>query len=45
MTAKFKKQHDQLQAELKRLSEELEQIQNNASSAEERREGSPFGKR
>lgn len=45
MTAKFKKQREQLEAEHKRLTEELEQIQTNASSAEERREGSPFGKR
>ncbi len=42
---KFKKQKDVLEAEFKRLTLELEQTQNNASSAEERREGSPFGKR
>lgn len=34
-----------LESEHKRLEEELEQIHNNASSADERREGSPFGKR
>jgi len=45
MTAKFKKQHEQLESEYKRLTEELEQIHASASTSEERREGSPFGKR
>ena len=45
MTGKYKKQHDLLAAEHKRLTEELESIKTNASSAEERREGRPFGKR
>jgi RNA polymerase-binding protein DksA len=45
MAGHFKKQHEQLEIEFKRLTEELTQLQNNASSAEERREGSPFGKR
>jgi len=45
MTAKFKKQHEQLESEHKRLTEELAQLQMTASSTEERREGSPFGKR
>jgi DnaK suppressor protein len=45
MTEQFKKQREQLEVEYKRLSDELAQLQNNASSAEERREGSPFGKR
>jgi RNA polymerase-binding protein DksA len=45
MTGQFVKQHEQLDAEHKRLTEELAQLQNNASTAEERREGSPFGKR
>jgi len=46
MTAvKFKKQREQLEVELKRLTDELTQLQTNASSSEERREGSPFGKR
>jgi RNA polymerase-binding protein DksA len=45
MTDKFKKQREQLETEHKRLAEELAQLQTNASSAEERREGSPFGKR
>jgi len=45
MTAKYKKLQDQLKAELKRLTEELEQIHTSGSSSEERREGSPFGKR
>ena len=34
-----------LEAERKRLVEELEQLQASASSTDERREGSPFGKR
>jgi DnaK suppressor protein len=45
MTAKFKKQHEQLENEHKRLTEEFTQLQTTASSTEERREGSPFGKR
>ena len=46
MTAtRFKNIREHLEVEHKRLSEELEQLQNNASSSEERREGSPFGKR
>ena len=45
MTDKFKKQRELLVSELKRLTEELAQLATNASSAEERREGSPFGKR
>jgi DnaK suppressor protein len=45
MTEQYKKQHDQLETEYKRLTDELAQLHNNASSAEERREGSPFGKR
>jgi RNA polymerase-binding protein DksA len=45
MTDKFKKQREQLETEHKRLAEELAQLATNASSAEERREGSPFGKR
>jgi DnaK suppressor protein len=46
MTAsKYKKQRDQLEGELKRLTDELAQLQTNATSSEERREGSPFGKR
>ncbi len=42
---KYKKQRETLENEQKRLTEELAQIQSNATSAEERREGSPFGKR
>ncbi|MGB2813822.1 MAG: TraR/DksA C4-type zinc finger protein [Dehalococcoidales bacterium] len=34
-----------LKAERKRLMEELEQLEASASSTDERREGSPFGKR
>jgi len=34
-----------LEAERKRLAEELEQLEASASSTNERREGSPFGKR
>jgi len=45
MTEKFKKQQEALETERKRLNEELSQMQTNASTAEERREGSPFGKR
>jgi RNA polymerase-binding protein DksA len=45
MTAKFKKQREQLESEHKRLTEEMTQLQMTASSTEERREGSPFGKR
>ncbi len=42
---KFKKQREVLQKEAKRLADELQMAQDNATSAEERREGSPFGKR
>lgn len=45
MTDKYKKLHAQLESEHKRLTEELENVQTSASSSEERREGSPFGKR
>jgi DnaK suppressor protein len=45
MMDKFKKQREVLEAESKRLTDELQLTQDNASSAEERREGSPFGKR
>ena len=45
MAEQFKKQREQLVIEHKRLTEELTQLQNNKSTAEERREGSPFGKR
>ncbi|HUT68168.1 MAG TPA: TraR/DksA C4-type zinc finger protein [Dehalococcoidales bacterium] len=45
MTAKFKKQREKLESEHKRLTEELVQLHASASTSEERREGSPFGKR
>ena len=45
MTAKFKKQRELLEQESQRLSEELEQLHSSATSSDERREGSPFGKR
>ena len=45
MAEQYSKPREQLNTEHKRLSEELEQLQTNKSSAEERREGSPFGKR
>jgi DnaK suppressor protein len=45
MTEQYKKQQEQLETEYKRLTGELEQLQKSASSTEERREGSPFGKR
>lgn len=45
MTADYTKLHKQLETEKKRLTEELENLQTNVPSSEERREGSPFGKR
>jgi DnaK suppressor protein len=45
MTGKFNKQRELLESERKRLIEEMAQSQTTASSADERREGSPFGKR
>ena len=45
IATKFKHIQEQLEAEQKRLATELEQVQTSASSSEERREGSPFGKR
>jgi DnaK suppressor protein len=42
---KFKKQREVLVAETKRLADELKLTQDSASSQEDRREGSPFGKR
>jgi DnaK suppressor protein len=45
MTGKFSKQRELLESERKRLNEEMSQSQTTASSADERREGSPFGKR
>ena len=45
MAEQFTKQHEQLEVEYKRLTSELAQLETNKSTAEERREGSPFGKR
>ena len=45
MMEKYKKQKEALEDEQKRLNEELQAAEDNASTAEERREGSPFGKR
>ena len=46
MTAtRYKKMREQLETEHKRFAAELAQLQTNASTSEERREGSPFGKR
>jgi DnaK suppressor protein len=45
MTGKYSKQRELLENERKRLIEEMAQSQTNASTQEERREGSPFGKR
>jgi DnaK suppressor protein len=45
MADKFSKQRALLENERKRLTDEMTQSQTNASSQEERREGSPFGKR
>lgn len=45
MTDKLKHLQAQLESEQKRYAEELANLQTNASTSEERREGSPFGKR
>ena len=45
MTADINKLRAYLKSEHKRLTEELEQSQTNVPSPDERREGSPFGKR
>ena len=45
MTTNFKMLRAQLENERVRLNEEFEQLQANSSTVEERREGSPFGKR
>ncbi len=45
MTADFGTLRSHLEAERKRLVEELEQMGASANSRDERREGSPFGKR
>jgi DnaK suppressor protein len=45
IATKFKHVQEQLENEHKRLASELSQVQTSASSSEERREGSPFGKR
>ena len=43
--ADYNKLRAHLESEKIRLNEELEQLQTSASSSDERREGSPFGKR
>lgn len=45
MSTDFNELHKKLKDERQRLEEELEQLHNSASSSDERREGSPFGKR
>lgn len=45
MTTSFDQLRSRLENEQKHLLEELEQIKANVRPAEERREGSPFGKR
>jgi DnaK suppressor protein len=45
MPTDFEELRKKLKSEYQRLEEELDQIQTNASSSDERREGSPFGKR
>jgi DnaK suppressor protein len=45
MTVDVKKLRAKLEDEHRRLTDELEQLKSSSSSAEERREGSPFGKR
>jgi RNA polymerase-binding protein DksA len=45
VATRFKHIQEHLENEHKRLAIELEQVQTSASSTDERREGSPFGKR
>ena len=45
MTTGFNILHSRLESEQKRLTEQLEQLRASIRPAEERREGSPFGKR
>jgi DnaK suppressor protein len=45
MTADYSELRQKLEDERKRLAEELESLHANVPSSEERREGSPFGKR
>lgn len=45
MTTNYSILKSRLEAELKRLTEELEQLMASANPPDERREGSPFGKR
>ena len=45
MVEQFIKQREKLDVEHKHLTDELAQLETNKSTAEERREGSPFGKR
>ncbi len=45
VSSDFKQLRARLESEQKRLREELDQLENNVRPAEERREGSPFGKR
>lgn len=45
MTTNYSILRSRLEAERKRLNEELEQLEANANPTNERREGSPFGKR
>ena len=45
MTTNFNLLRSRLESEQKRLTEQLKQLQTSIRSTEERREGSPFGKR
>jgi RNA polymerase-binding protein DksA len=45
MTDKYEHLRARLESEKRRYAEELAKLQTNASTSEERREGSPFGKR
>ena len=45
MTTDFEQLRSRLESEQKRLLEDLDQLKASARPAEERREGSPFGKR
>ena len=45
MTTNYNILHSRLESEQRRLNDELEQLRASIRPAEERREGSPFGKR
>ena len=45
MTTDINKLHEQLESDHKRLTEEFKQLEASVPTSDERREGSPFGKR